>query len=212
MPPHQEISAINEVIDEITSRFQSIIASGQQLPPELIRQVTDALNYASNRIVELRSIESPIPQGTDLLWILAGGNPQAFIEYLRTFPDPAYSGLLANREQLFQIIRQLSERIPEGIHLEADGIEHAPLLSSNIYGFKYDPNQGQLLVRFNNGGIYSYGGVPQSVFNIFRSGAVPAKTNGRNQYGEWWKGKIPSLGAAFYELIRNGGYPYQKLS
>jgi len=88
----------------------------------------------------------------------------------------------------------------------------SPMESSNIEGFNYDYNNKKLLVKFQGDGIYSYDGVQPFIFDTFRKGAVPAKTTGQNQYGKWWKGKVPSLGAAFYALIRNGGYSYNKLS
>jgi hypothetical protein len=59
--------------------------------------------------------------------------------------------------------------------------------------------------------VYGYEGVPPQIFRVFQAGAIPAKTDGQNEYGSWWVGKRPSLGASFYELIKKGGYPYQKL-
>jgi hypothetical protein len=90
--------------------------------------------------------------------------------------------------------------------------------SSNIEGFAYDDKTGKLLVRFlgghpnRNGPIYGYQGVPPEIFEIFRKGAIPAKTNGKNKWGKWWQGKYPSMGAAMNHLIKAGGYPYQRLS
>ncbi len=89
--------------------------------------------------------------------------------------------------------------------------------SSNIESFGYDDKNGRLLVRFlgkypnRNGPIYAYGGVPKQIFDLFRQGAVPARTDGSNKWGKWWKGKVPSIGASMYTLIKNGGYPYQRL-
>mgnify|MGYP001558330300 CR=1 FL=1 len=90
--------------------------------------------------------------------------------------------------------------------------------SSNVEGFAYDDKTGRLLVRFlgkhpiRNGPIYGYEGVPKNIFEIFRKGAIPAKTNGINKWGSWWQGKYPSIGAAMYHVIRGGAYPYQRLS
>jgi KTSC domain len=90
--------------------------------------------------------------------------------------------------------------------------------SSNIESFGYDEKNGNLMVRFlgdhpnRNGPIYSYQGVPKQIFDLFRIGAVPARTDGQNEWGEWWKGKVPSLGASLHTLIKGGGYPYQRLS
>jgi hypothetical protein len=150
-------------------------------------------------------------EAASLIWILAGGNQQAFLSYLETFPDPALNALLRNQNQLQQVIQSLSQRFPEGIDLQADGIPHADLMSSNVYGYRYNPGKRELLVRFNNGGVYRYSGVPKQIYQMFANGAIPAKTDGQNQYGRWWKGKSPSLGSSFFSLIKMGGYPYQKL-
>lgn len=90
--------------------------------------------------------------------------------------------------------------------------------SSNVEGFAYDDKNERLLVRFlgkypnRNGPIYGYSGVPRNIFEIFKNGAIPAKTDGKNKWGQWWRGKYPSIGAAMYHLIRAGQYPYQRLS
>lgn len=90
--------------------------------------------------------------------------------------------------------------------------------SSNIEGFAYDDKNNRLLVRFlgkypnRNGPIYSYDNVPKVIFDMFRKGSIPARTDGQNRWGKWWKGKVPSIGASMYTLIKNAGYPYQRLS
>lgn len=156
--------------------------------------------------------EPPIPVGAELLWILAGGQEDAFVNYLRTYPDPSLNSLLQNPNLLRSTIAYLNQIRPRGERGEEDGIPQAPLESSNIYGFNYNPKNGSLLVRFQSGSVYGYRGVPPGVFNVFRNGAVPARTNGQNEHGRWWIGKQPSLGAAFYQMIRQGNYPYQRLS
>ena len=90
--------------------------------------------------------------------------------------------------------------------------------SSNVEGFAYDDNSGRLLVRFlgqypnRDGAIYAYEGVPKEIFDLFRSGSIPARTDGKNKWGKWWKGKIPSIGASLFSLIKNRNYPYQRLT
>ena len=89
--------------------------------------------------------------------------------------------------------------------------------SSNIHSFGYDDKTGRLLVKFQgdypqeNGPIYGYRGIPKQIFDLFQKGAVPARTNGKNKWGKWFKGKVPSLGASLYTLIKGGGYPYERL-
>ena len=90
--------------------------------------------------------------------------------------------------------------------------------SSNINSFAYNPDSEEMFVKFQgdypleNGPVYKYGGVPKVIFDLFQRGAVPARTEGSNDWGEWWEGKVPSLGASLFTLIKNGGYPYTRLT
>lgn len=129
---------------------------------------------------------------------------------------------LAN--QLAEIISALTQKI-ETLKGAAqvpltqieDNLQQA-MPSSNVEGFSYDPKNQQLFVRFlgqypnKNGPIYSYNGVPKEIFELFRRGSVPARTDGKNKWGRWWKGKVPSIGASLYTLIKTANYPYQRMS
>lgn len=104
--------------------------------------------------------------------------------------------------------------IPEG----NQQTQPAGMPSSNVEGFSYDPKTGRMYVRFlgdypnREGPVYAYENVPRNIFDLFRQGAIPARTKGKNRWGEWWKGKVPSLGASLYTLIKNQGYQYSKVS
>ena len=119
-------------------------------------------------------------------------------------------------QNILQVISEQEGEVPNLPAQEPQLNKEMP--SSNIHSFGYDPEQGRLLVKFQgkypqqNGPVYAYGGIPPVIFDLFRKGSVPARTDGKNKWGEWWKGKVPSLGASMYTLIKNGGYPYQKLS
>ena len=90
--------------------------------------------------------------------------------------------------------------------------------SSNVSAFRYDPKKQKLFVQFlgkhsnRQGSVYSYDGVPPQIYDLFRRGAIPARTKGQNRWGKWWKGKVPSMGASLYTLLRGAGYPYQRVS
>lgn len=90
--------------------------------------------------------------------------------------------------------------------------------SSNVDAFSYDDKTGNLYVRFlgkhpnRQGAVYQYGGVPPSMFNLFRQGAVPARTDGQNKWGKWWKGKSPSMGASVNVLLKQGGFNYRRVA
>lgn len=128
---------------------------------------------------------------------------------------------------LVQVMEHVASRIQElrsqgsieGLQAMAQQpLQPGPFPSSNINAFKYDPKSGRLLVKFmgkdtaDSGPIYGYEKVPQFIFDVFRRGAVGPKTTGKNKYHAWFKGVTPSLGAAMYALIKEGGYPYQRLS
>lgn len=85
------------------------------------------------------------------------------------------------------------------------------LKSSVIRKTEYDPEKSLLKVVFNNSHTYTYDDVPEEIYNKLTEGAIPAKTKGENQYGRWWIGKKPSAGAAFNELIKKGGYSFQRV-
>jgi hypothetical protein len=96
-------------------------------------------------------------------------------------------------------------------------MEHA-MPSSNINSFSYDPKKEELYVKFQgdypfqNGSMYKYGGIPPYVADAFKQGAASAKTEGENDWGQWWEGKNPSMGAALNQLIKGGGFPYSRIS
>jgi KTSC domain len=148
-----------------------------------------------------------------LLWILSGRNPEAFTSYLQTYPTPGTASLLNNPDALRDAIAHLSRIMPPGEHetLEANGIPHAPLQSSNIWGALYDQNSGRMRVRFQGGSEYEYDGIPANIFRAFISGNAAARTRGQNQYGVWWPNKNPSLGAAFNQYVREGGFNYRRI-
>lgn len=90
--------------------------------------------------------------------------------------------------------------------------------SSNISSFAYDPKNQRMFVRFlgkfpnRMGHVYAYEGVPPAIFNIFRQGSVPARTDGKNAWGKWWKGKSPSMGASMNVLLKQAGFPYARMT
>lgn len=234
MDRRARLAELEEILNEILAGIQETLQSGQRLDEEFQDALADMIDAATDEMDGIRreigendsrelppeqpqegpreTIEPPMPQGADLLWILSGGQPDAFINYARSFPDAGLNALANNPTALASVLERLEQQMPQGERGSADGIDRAPLDSSNIYGFQYDPKSGDLKVRFQSGSIYGYKGVPKQIYQIFANGAVPAKTDGKNEYGQWWVGKNPSLGAAFSALIRQGGYPYQRLN
>lgn len=212
--PTKSLSSIRSDISELIQYVQSV--GIQNFSHQSKEALASFFESAASRISELSDqlpIQTPtIPDGATMLWQISGGNPQAFVSYLRTVPDPALNALITQPDILNNMIEYLERQFPPGEPAQQYGMQHADLQSSNVWGYKYDPRNKRLIVRFNDGSDYGYDNVPRAIFDIFRHGAVPAKTEGKNQWGTWWKGKMPSLGAAFYQMIRLGNYPYQKLS
>lgn len=194
---------IEHLLDYIEKNGSGLNQATQQVLSELLTEVNDVINP---------EVEASLPTGASLLWHISGGNPEIFTNYLRQVPDQALNALLNSPPQLQQIIRRLQENQPQERNREIGGIPQAPLQSSNIWGFSYEPGSKKLFVRFQGDGVYEYDGVPPQIFNLFQQGAVPAKTTGSNNYGSWWVGKNPSLGASLFELIKSKGYPYQKVA
>lgn len=148
---------------------------------------------------------------------------QAIMQVIRSGEvlSDEFQGLLA------ETLSNLVERIDQATDEERAGFSiNGPteppieqgMPSSNVEGFAYDDKSGKLFVRFlgehpnRNGPIYAYSGVPKQIFDLFQKGAVPARTDGKNKWGKWWKGKVPSLGASLYTLIKTQNYPYQRMS
>lgn len=129
------------------------------------------------------------------------------------------------KDMLFQVMQHVAERI-EQLRAEGEQLPSAPPSeqiqpsgpSSNVDGFAYDPKTNKLMVRFlgtypnRQGPIYSYDKVPPQIFDLLRKGAVPARTDGKNKWGKWFKGKHPSFGASVFTLIKEGGYNYKRLT
>jgi hypothetical protein len=165
----------------------------------------------------IQPIQPDTQDATQLLWILSGGNTNAFVNYLRTYPDEAIAGIANNPSQINQIVQKLQSQNPIAPPGVSDGIPDTQIRSSNVVGMRYDPKTQKLLVKFWGGGnkrdpIYSYDGVPPVIFSILEHGNAFAKTTGKNARGQWWRMKNPSIGAAVNQYLKAGGYSYEKIS
>lgn len=127
--------------------------------------------------------------------------------------------------QVLQIFRDAVELIQEQesqAPIEAPGqigaLPSSTHESSNVNGFKYDPESQELHVQFHGpypnaaGPIYSYAGVPKYLFDIIEKGSVGPKTSGKNRYHAWVKGVTPSLGGTVNAILKAGGFKYEKIS
>jgi hypothetical protein len=225
MNPEQELEQLEALLQELLNGIQDTLMSGETLSDEFQGMLADELEYTTSRIDQLRDVisnapaangEAPSPVGTDLLWILSGGDVNAFINYLRSFPGEGLQQLASNPNRLAQVIQHLQQNNPINPNpgIGSDGIPNTALQSSNVAGMRYDPRSGRLLVKFHGEGrdpVYQYDSVPPQIFDILQHGNAFAQTKGKNRWGEWWPMKNPSLGAAVNQYLKAGGYNYRRL-
>ena len=106
--------------------------------------------------------------------------------------------------------------VESGIKTEVNNSENFELLkvdnvkSSNVSRILYDEETMTLVLRFRDGSYYTYFDVDNSVFIDIVDGYGVCVSSGENKWGEWFVGKSPSVGAAVYELLVQGGYSYRK--
>lgn len=202
------MSSISSLIRSIES---SLVDHYDSLSGEERNSINDALTEAAGILRDRNAQKNAPPRGSEILWLLSGENPRAFQSYLRSFPNKSFNEFSRDPSGLRNAVTSFQSRITPPQGQSAGGVPKADLQSSNVYGFQYDPESSTLRVRFNNGGTYEYDGVPPDVYRMFQRGAIPAKTTGSNQWGSWWTGKQPSLGASFHELIRDN-FPYARVA
>lgn len=189
-----------------------------QARPELLRvpEVKQVLQRATDLLRRSEAQETAPDESlfnqARILWQLAKGDMQAFVQYLVTYPDPQLQQLARRPDMLRSIMMRLRQEPLVAAGKTPEGLDATPMQSSNVEGFKYDRNNKKLLVKFHEGGIYRYDGVPEQIAKAFMTGSARAKTKGRNRYGAWWIGKTPSIGASLAEHIKRAGYAYQRLA
>ncbi len=214
---------MNEILDLLLRFMSEVGGQINELDDEEAGQIAQFLQEIFATIQELSSkqpAEAPgqpaLPPGVELLWILSGNEPNAFVNYLRTYPGPGLRELAADPNRLAQVIERLQAQGPPGQPGEdAQGIQGTQFPSSNVEGMKYDPQNRKLLVKFhgeNQQPVYQYDGVPPQIFQLLQHGNAFAKTKGKNRWGEWWPMKNPSIGAAVNQFLKRGGYAYQRVS
>lgn len=228
MNHEEEIRRINAALDELLDRLAEALQSGEEIDDDLqgeianeIDQSLERINYLQNEIQvrerpevitpEVQTMAIPSDEA-QLLWILSGQQEQAFISYLRTFGSPTSTALLNNPLELSRVMEQLEQLMPSGQPPQVlDGIPHADLQSSNVWGIAYDPKTSKMKVRFQGGSVYEYDGVPANIYRAVIKGNASAKTEGHNQWGAWWKFKQPSAGAAMHQYVKSAGFPYRRI-
>lgn len=213
---------VQGILESVQMLIEYLEQNGSNLDPSTQRELASFLQetmqfideYSKQNIPNQPSQKNnlgPSPTtDSQLLWILAGQQEEPFINYLTEFPSPETQALLSNPEELRRTIDFLNQMMPPGQPPTINGIQHSDLNSSNIWGSAYNPQTGQMKVRFQGGAEYEYDGVPENIYRAFSKGQASAKTKGSNQYGAWWPNKNPSLGAAMNQYIKAGNFPYRR--
>lgn len=222
-----EIEELENILNELLQGIQDVLQSGEVLTDDFQGLLAQELTQLTDRIDTLRAEPQQQQQGQEephqglgappspdaqLLFILAGQQQDVFLQYLQTYHTPETLALLNNPTELQRVLGFLNQMMPHGEQPVVDGIQHANLNSSTIWGTAYDPKTGKMQVRFQGGKEYEYDGVPPNIYKAFSQGQASAKTKGQNDYGKWWVSKSPSLGAAMNQYIKQGGFNYRQLN
>ena len=228
-----DLATLEALLDELLRGIQDVIQSGEILSDEFQGMLAQELDQLTSQIDTMRQEEAqqqpfggqptppqPEPQGigappsadAQLLWVLSGSQEDAFLQYLQEYQTPETQALLRNPAELERVVQFLHAMMPMGRQPVVDGMQHADLNSSTIWGHQYDPSTGKMKVRFQGGAEYEYDGIPANIYRAFSNGDAAATTDGQNQYGKWWISKRPSLGASLNQYIKQGGFPYRRLN
>ena len=78
--------------------------------------------------------------------------------------------------------------------------------SSNVDKVLFNDETLELVIKFNDGEVYTYYDVPFDVFTSLIKPLALAKTDGENEFGSWYVGK-PSVGAGVHQYLK--GYSYK---
>ena len=168
--------------------LQLLIKRGQPLSEEIKIKLREVIQHAAGRIKELRQEQS-----------------------MEAKADEQIENI---EQEITQPEQETQELPPQEPIPELEPTEHP---SSNINAFRYDTQNQQLYVKFQdkypaqNGPVYLYEGVPKYIFNILAKGSVVPKTSGKNRWHRWRKGIAPSHGASMAALVKAGGFSYKRL-
>lgn len=205
---------IAQAAQELLSIYQSMTGEQKKKYGHLVNQAIQALEERASQPPsppEEPQVQVQVPEIARNLWALSRGDPDVFRLYMQSYPNDQVNAIARNPAQFDAIMGQINDTQSIPPLGQAEGIQQAPLQSSNVYGFRYDPLKKRLTVRFHGGSIYRYESVPPIIFEMFRNGDSVARTNGHNRFGRWWRGKKPSLGAAVHQLLIAGRFPYSRV-
>lgn len=81
--------------------------------------------------------------------------------------------------------------------------------SSNVDKMKWNDETNELVIKFNDGSYYTYFDIDSNTFFSIVNGEASCISEGDNEYGSWWVGKSPSVGAAVYDFLVDNNVRYE---
>lgn len=81
--------------------------------------------------------------------------------------------------------------------------------SSNVDKMKWNDETNELVINFNDGSYYTYFDIDSNTFFSIVNGEASCISEGDNEYGSWWVGKSPSVGAAVYDFLVDNNVRYE---
>lgn len=104
-----------------------------------------------------------------------------------------------------------------GVELTEDNVEYEfkkwradNIRSSNVRKIMYNDETNEMFIQFQDKSIYTYFNVSFQLFLDVSGGRATCITSGENQYGTWFVGKTPSVGAAVHRFLIRRGVKYRK--
>ena len=98
-------------------------------------------------------------------------------------------------------------KIKEELRIYQDNVN-----SSNVESYRYNDVSGELILTFNDGSRYRYFQIDFTDYESIVLGNAECITEGENEFGSWFEGKTPSVGAAVWQYLIDRGIRYEKLS
>ena len=82
--------------------------------------------------------------------------------------------------------------------------------SANVRRIVYNDESKEMVIQFQDKSIYTYFEVPFETFLNVSGGKATCITTGENEFGKWFVGKNPSVGAAVWKYLRDSNIRYKR--
>lgn len=176
------------------------LANGEAISEETISRMASFERHRQNSQKELGD-------GCGrLMWLSWGGD--AGVEW-------ASRKLKQIREEKMNLIDELDIEDLRDIHnfleQEFSIIRSKKLKSSNVKSYRYNTETYELEITFNDGSKYKYFEIDYDTFENISYGDATCITTGENEFGSWYEGKSPSIGAAIWEYLINNDVQYEQI-